>query len=686
MAYNFRERFSGLLPGGFWPSWMSQMPFVDFHQMDLDWILRAIRAVLDQMKYYFIDGGSKETIEEVMEEHPEWWPRVQDGAITSAQINSEFLNEIENPYITPQMFGAVGDGITDDTDAIQNCINSVSIGTIFFPNGIYKVTSSIIVKHSDQSKMSHTIRMDRNAVLKAGVAMDAVLHFQKDTTHINNNMRDYLDGEMLEGGNIDGNGLASYGVIFDGNGRMSCHDTNVYDATVANVWIKEGRFNAWNMEISNNFNYALHDSDHENVIGILNDSDDSHFWDIYLSWCKYGIVNNKAGFYERVHGVMGNYGYVGSIFVQQGNDNISTYINCYSDNYHTAYKTTGSCTFINPVAFYWMTAAELAAHTKPKVFDLSGLNVSDDVIVDGLNISPSDRASQIIGVFIGNNNIRQTLQHTAITNIITAYTISNRDWLAYYVGRCTDNNAITDNIDVYGGKYIHLFDVVCYNFYKSLDINCSISNKITNEKFKAKLNLHVDSVPPDAVLSASALNAYAEVFGATGSNQFLTTSSIETMDDGANVAVIGLWFKSADTDVGPLLFGKLEEVSANYCCVPIRLNNTVSDTTPSAVLTTNATGYSITYYELPCEIGSNGSLVRFTTPYSEAINPVYTPSITINNAALICNGSYNPISGTTRMIQKNTNSTTWEISLSTPHTELNNHSGVIRLSCNVAFT
>ena len=95
MAYNFRERFAGLLPGGFWPSWISQMPFTDFHQMDLDWILRAIRAVLDQMKYYFIDGGSKETIEEVMEEHPEWWPRVQDGAITSAQINSEFLKEIK---------------------------------------------------------------------------------------------------------------------------------------------------------------------------------------------------------------------------------------------------------------------------------------------------------------------------------------------------------------------------------------------------------------------------------------------------------------------------------------------------------------------------------------------------------------------------------------------------------------
>lgn len=59
-------------------------------------------------------------------------------------------SEIELPWVTPQDYGAVGDGVTDDTAAIQaafNAINTAGGGTVFFPKGIYKVipTSTIRV-------------------------------------------------------------------------------------------------------------------------------------------------------------------------------------------------------------------------------------------------------------------------------------------------------------------------------------------------------------------------------------------------------------------------------------------------------------------------------------------------------------------------------------------------------------
>lgn len=47
-------------------------------------------------------------------------------------------------------FGAVGDGITDDTSAIAAAVDSVgSNGTVFFPDGEYKITSTIQVSNSN---------------------------------------------------------------------------------------------------------------------------------------------------------------------------------------------------------------------------------------------------------------------------------------------------------------------------------------------------------------------------------------------------------------------------------------------------------------------------------------------------------------------------------------------------------
>jgi hypothetical protein len=44
-------------------------------------------------------------------------------------------------YVTPQMFGATGDGVNDDTDAVQAALDSG--GEVFFPAGVYKVTRQL---------------------------------------------------------------------------------------------------------------------------------------------------------------------------------------------------------------------------------------------------------------------------------------------------------------------------------------------------------------------------------------------------------------------------------------------------------------------------------------------------------------------------------------------------------------
>lgn len=95
------------------------------------------------------DGVAKVSIEAVQEfeddirdetsnwldEHPEATTTVQDGAITKAKINTEFLPEIENAYVTPEMFGAKGDGVTDDGAAFLQALNSGA--QVYLANSYY---------------------------------------------------------------------------------------------------------------------------------------------------------------------------------------------------------------------------------------------------------------------------------------------------------------------------------------------------------------------------------------------------------------------------------------------------------------------------------------------------------------------------------------------------------------------
>lgn len=85
-----------------------------------------------------------------LNKHPEATTTVQDGSLTEQKIQSDFLKKIKKDYITPQMFGAKGDGIHDDTvpikDALVFCENNNKL--LYIPSGVYLITDSLTITKS----------------------------------------------------------------------------------------------------------------------------------------------------------------------------------------------------------------------------------------------------------------------------------------------------------------------------------------------------------------------------------------------------------------------------------------------------------------------------------------------------------------------------------------------------------
>ena len=72
------------------------------------------------------DAVVQQQVDTWLAKHPEATTTVQDGAITKAKIQPDLYPRLENPFLTPQMFGCVCDGSTDDTAGFQACINSAA--------------------------------------------------------------------------------------------------------------------------------------------------------------------------------------------------------------------------------------------------------------------------------------------------------------------------------------------------------------------------------------------------------------------------------------------------------------------------------------------------------------------------------------------------------------------------------
>lgn len=102
-------------------------------------LVNAINEVNDRFLAPVADA-----VKDWLDKHPEATTTVQDKSLTDSKFTDKLKLQTLKDYVTPEMFGAIGDGVTDDTEAIVSALNSGIV--VFLKDKIYRITNDIQIK------------------------------------------------------------------------------------------------------------------------------------------------------------------------------------------------------------------------------------------------------------------------------------------------------------------------------------------------------------------------------------------------------------------------------------------------------------------------------------------------------------------------------------------------------------
>lgn len=131
-------------------------PYSNFHELNQDWFLNEFNKVIAQWK------AMQKNFDSLQDAFNDLKSYVQDY-FKNLDVQEEINNKLDDMYdnglfevllnkfvsfTTPEVFGAKGDGITDDTEAFKKCIDYCAINNVILliPSKTYMVTD-LLLKH-----------------------------------------------------------------------------------------------------------------------------------------------------------------------------------------------------------------------------------------------------------------------------------------------------------------------------------------------------------------------------------------------------------------------------------------------------------------------------------------------------------------------------------------------------------
>ena len=248
------------------------------------------------------------------------------------------INEIlKSAYV---VVNVPADGVTDVSDAIQKIIEANPNRTLFFPDGVYRLTKPICTPADPARSVS--LKLADFAVLQASPDWDSPEAIVRlGAIYPANNIYQNGSNYSLEGGIIDGNYVAN-GVSIDGGRETVIRNTSIKH-TVVGLHIKHGANNgSSDCDISS---VNITGTGKTDSVGVLVEGYDNTFTNMRIARVQVGVHLKSGGNALRNIHPLYSADYTdyqnACAFWDESTNN--WYYYCYSDQYGVGFRLREGC-------------------------------------------------------------------------------------------------------------------------------------------------------------------------------------------------------------------------------------------------------------------------------------------------------------------------------------------------------
>lgn len=276
-------------------------------------------------------------------------------------IKDSLARTILKDFINVKAYGVKGDGITDDTQAIQYVIDNFNNRTIYFPDGDYLISNKIVVKQTSLNNFN----LSNNAKIFSNIDIDCIFELGINTTDgtfdkENNSFIRHFDGGILDCEN-------SHCAIKTTSNAPSLYLKDVVISNVDYYGIiinKDNLYNSSGAYIENIYISGKGSNSSNNSTAIQLNGFDNKLQNIGTIGTKKGIEINSGGnmltkchcvtWYENNTFTTNEFNNT-IAFEINGADNILQ--NCYSDTYGISFNVLNENNqkIIDCLTFFWQS-------------------------------------------------------------------------------------------------------------------------------------------------------------------------------------------------------------------------------------------------------------------------------------------------------------------------------------------